>query len=189
MTTVFFCASVPVARAETTTTATPAKPAATPQATTSAQPPATAKPIALSPVRVRGKADIIDSMKYDPDQDHSAVGKASVLTKTTTFKTFRDRQIDNLEDYARRVDASVNYSEGNSSINIRGLDQNRILTPSTVFACHGLMMVPMRGLSARLKAACRISISIRSARLMLSKVRIPAFSARARLVVSLPCAR
>lgn len=128
MTTVFFCASVPVARAETTTTTTPAKPAATPQATPSAQPPATAKPIALSPVRVRGKADIIDSMKYDPDQDHSAVGKASVLTKTTTFKTFRDRQIDNLEDYARRVDASVNYSEGNSSINIRGLDQNRILT-------------------------------------------------------------
>ncbi|MFT9088974.1 MAG: TonB-dependent receptor plug domain-containing protein, partial [Acetobacter okinawensis] len=84
--------------------------------------------VILRPVRVRGKADILDSMKFDPDKDHSAVGKAGVLTTTTTLKTLRDRQIDSLEDFSRRVDASVNYSSGNSSINIRGLDQNRILT-------------------------------------------------------------
>ncbi|MFT8933052.1 MAG: TonB-dependent hemoglobin/transferrin/lactoferrin family receptor [Acetobacter syzygii] len=84
--------------------------------------------VMLRAVKVGGTADILDSMKYDPDKDHSAVGKASVLTTTTTLKTFRDRQIDSLEDFARRVDASVNYSSGNSSINIRGLDQNRILT-------------------------------------------------------------
>ncbi|BAH99552.1 TonB-dependent receptor plug domain-containing protein [Acetobacter pasteurianus] len=84
--------------------------------------------VVLGPVKVSGTTDILDSMKFNPDQDHSAVGKAGVLTTTTTLKTFRDRQIDSLEDYARRVDASVNYSNGNSSINIRGLDQNRILT-------------------------------------------------------------
>ncbi|PMP98962.1 TonB-dependent hemoglobin/transferrin/lactoferrin family receptor [Komagataeibacter saccharivorans] len=87
-----------------------------------------AAPIRLSPVKVQGGTDIIDLMKFDPDKDHSEVGKPAVLTTTTTYKTFRDRQIDSLEDYSRRVDASVNYSNGNSSINIRGLDQNRILT-------------------------------------------------------------
>lgn len=84
--------------------------------------------IALPAVKVKGAQDIIDSMKFDPDADHSSVGMAGVLTTTTTYKTFRDRQIDSLEDYSRRVDASVNYSAGNSSINIRGLDQNRIQT-------------------------------------------------------------
>lgn len=84
--------------------------------------------VILGPVKVSGTTDILDSMKFNPDKDHSAVGKAGVLTTTTTLKTLRDRQIDSLEDYARRIDASVNYSNGNSSINIRGLDQNRILT-------------------------------------------------------------
>lgn len=95
---------------------------------TSQKKTASPQTVILGPVRVRGKADILDSMKFDPDKDHSAVGKAGVLTTTTTLKTLRDRQIDSLEDFSRRVDASVNYSSGNSSINIRGLDQNRILT-------------------------------------------------------------
>ena len=98
-----------------------------PPASTAGGPPA-APAIKLRPVKVSGRADVIDSMTFDPDADHSSVGKPAVLTTTTTYKVFRDRQIDNLEDYARRVDAAVNYSAGNASINIRGLDQNRILT-------------------------------------------------------------
>lgn len=84
--------------------------------------------VTLRPVRVHGKADIIDSMKIDPDADYSAVGKPRVLTTTTTMKTFQQRMVDNLSDYARRVDAAVNYNASNFSINMRGLDQNRLLT-------------------------------------------------------------
>lgn len=88
-----------------------------------------ANTINLSPIRVKGAGDpLLDSMKYNPDEDHSGVGKPSVLTSTTTYKTFRDLQIDNLSDYARRVDAAVNYNANNFSINMRGLDQNRLLT-------------------------------------------------------------
>lgn len=84
--------------------------------------------VTLRPVRVHGKTDIIDSMKIDPDADYSAVGKPRVLTTTTTMKTFQQRMVDNLSDYARRVDAAVNYNASNFSINMRGLDQNRLLT-------------------------------------------------------------
>ncbi|WP_227004991.1 TonB-dependent hemoglobin/transferrin/lactoferrin family receptor [Acetobacter senegalensis] len=100
--------------------------------TAPAQPPAKAtvqkSTVTLRPVRVHGKADIIDSMKIDPDADYSAVGKPRVLTTTTTMKTFQQRMVDNLSDYARRVDAAVNYNASNFSINMRGLDQNRLLT-------------------------------------------------------------
>ncbi|NHN91436.1 TonB-dependent hemoglobin/transferrin/lactoferrin family receptor [Acetobacter sicerae] len=86
-------------------------------------------PIALSPLRVQGRStDLVGSMKIDPDADYSNVGKARVLTQTTTMKTFQDRMIDNISDYSRRVDAAVNFNTNNSSINMRGLDQNRILT-------------------------------------------------------------
>ncbi|HEY0220496.1 MAG TPA: TonB-dependent hemoglobin/transferrin/lactoferrin family receptor [Afipia sp.] len=51
-----------------------------------------------------------------------------VLTTTTTRKELDDKQIDNLEDFARRIDAGVNFNQDNNSINIRGLDSNRVLT-------------------------------------------------------------
>nr|WP_249206492.1 TonB-dependent hemoglobin/transferrin/lactoferrin family receptor [Gluconobacter cerinus] len=86
--------------------------------------------VQLKPLHVRGQAaaDIIDSMKVDPDADYSAVGKPRVMTTTTTLKTLQSRMIDSISDYARRVDAGVNYNNNNLSINMRGLDQNRILT-------------------------------------------------------------
>lgn len=90
--------------------------------------PESKQTVRLGPVRVQGKADVINSMKFDPDEDHSAIGKPAVLTTTTTIKTFQDRMIDNLSDYSRRVDAAVNYNANNNSINMRGLDQNRLLT-------------------------------------------------------------
>lgn len=88
-------------------------------------------PIALAPVRVQGqtgKGDVLESMKIDPDADYSNVGKARVFTQTTTLKTLQTRMIDNISDYSRRVDAAVNFNSNNFSINMRGLDQNRILT-------------------------------------------------------------
>ncbi len=83
----------------------------------------------LSPIQVKGKSDpILSYTKIDPDKDYSSQGKSRVLTTTTTFKTFRDKQIDSLEDYSRRVDAAINYNSNNYSINMRGLDQSRLLT-------------------------------------------------------------
>ena len=71
----------------------------------------------LSPIQVKGKSDpILSYTKIDPDKDYSSQGKSRVLTTTTTFKTFRDKQIDSLEDYSRRVDAAINYNS-NSFIN------------------------------------------------------------------------
>jgi hemoglobin/transferrin/lactoferrin receptor protein len=84
--------------------------------------------IRLGTVAVEGQADPVAAMKQDPEADHSAVGKAKVLTTSINAETLRDRQIDNLQDFARRVDASVNYSAGNQSINLRGLDQSRVET-------------------------------------------------------------
>lgn len=82
----------------------------------------------LSPVRVKGKTDpILDSMKVDPDKDYTNVGKSRVLTTTVTRETLINQQIDSLEDFSRRVDASVNFNEDSSSLNMRGLDRSRVL--------------------------------------------------------------
>ncbi|WP_207080255.1 TonB-dependent hemoglobin/transferrin/lactoferrin family receptor [Novosphingobium sp. KA1] len=62
------------------------------------------------------------------DAERSASGKPRVLTTTTTAETLRERMVDSLSDYARRVDAGVNFNPQNQSINIRGLDANRVLT-------------------------------------------------------------
>ncbi|WP_200861656.1 TonB-dependent hemoglobin/transferrin/lactoferrin family receptor [Novosphingobium lindaniclasticum] len=60
--------------------------------------------------------------------DRNAAGKPAVLTTTTSADTLRERMVDTISDYARRVDAGVNFSSSNQSINIRGLDANRVLT-------------------------------------------------------------
>lgn len=60
--------------------------------------------------------------------DRNAAGKPAVLTTTTSGETLRERMVDNIAEYARRVDAGVNFSSNNQSINIRGLDSNRVLT-------------------------------------------------------------
>lgn len=56
------------------------------------------------------------------------VGKPAVLTKTTKRQELEEKQIDSLADYARRIDAGVSYNSYTKSINIQGLDENRILT-------------------------------------------------------------
>ena len=74
------------------------------------------------PVKAKAAEDEPD------DADRSATGKPRVLTTTTKAKTLRERMVDDIADYARRVDAGVNFNAENLSINIRGLDANRVLT-------------------------------------------------------------
>jgi len=54
--------------------------------------------------------------------------EATPLTATTERETIQQRMVDNFQDLGRRVDAGVNVNSTSRSINLRGLDQNRVLT-------------------------------------------------------------
>jgi hemoglobin/transferrin/lactoferrin receptor protein len=69
--------------------------------------------IRLAPIVVKGKQG----------------GKeATVLTNTVDREVIQKRMVQDFEDIGRRVDAGVNYNSTSKSINLRGLDQNRVLT-------------------------------------------------------------
>ena len=53
---------------------------------------------------------------------------ATVLTSRTDRETLDRRSIQSFEDLGRRVDAGVNFSRQTNSVNIRGLDADRVLT-------------------------------------------------------------
>ena len=46
----------------------------------------------------------------------------------TTRQELDSLQIQNWSDFARRAEPGINFNEANKSINVRGLDQNRVLT-------------------------------------------------------------
>lgn len=77
-------------------------------------------PTVLGGLDVKGKARIAAPV--------SQIGKPTVLTKTTKRQELENKQIDSLADYARRIDAGVSYNSNTKSINIQGLDENRVLT-------------------------------------------------------------
>ena len=52
----------------------------------------------------------------------------SPLTKTTERSELDQRMVTDFKDFARRIDASVNFNERTKSVNIRGLQENRVLT-------------------------------------------------------------
>jgi hemoglobin/transferrin/lactoferrin receptor protein len=54
--------------------------------------------------------------------------EATPLTTTTDREAIQKRMVDNFQDLGRRVDAGVNVNSTSRSINLRGLDQNRVLT-------------------------------------------------------------
>lgn len=58
----------------------------------------------------------------------SRVPSASPLTQTTERQVIQQRMVTDFKDFARRVDAGVNFNSANQSINIRGLQDDRILT-------------------------------------------------------------
>lgn len=51
-----------------------------------------------------------------------------VLTSTTTRNQLEQQQVDNIEDFGRRIDAGINYDANTRSVNLRGLGENRVLT-------------------------------------------------------------
>lgn len=52
----------------------------------------------------------------------------SPLTQTTDRVEIQERMITDFQDFSRRVDAGVNFNTQNNSINIRGLQGDRVLT-------------------------------------------------------------
>jgi hemoglobin/transferrin/lactoferrin receptor protein len=62
-------------------------------------------------------------------RDGTSVGKSdSPLTETTDRQVIQDRMVTDFKDFARRIDAGVNFNSQTKSINIRGLQDERILT-------------------------------------------------------------
>jgi hemoglobin/transferrin/lactoferrin receptor protein len=60
---------------------------------------------------------------------HGAAPDAAPAWESTTDRARLDAlQIDSWNDFGRRAEAGVNYNRQNKSINIRGLDQDRVLT-------------------------------------------------------------
>ncbi|WP_177176637.1 TonB-dependent hemoglobin/transferrin/lactoferrin family receptor [Faunimonas pinastri] len=60
--------------------------------------------------------------------DLDSQGKPAVLTTTTDRDELDHKQVQSIEDYGRLVDAGVNFNSSNNSVNILGLDENRVLT-------------------------------------------------------------
>lgn len=52
----------------------------------------------------------------------------SPLTKTTERSTLDQRMVTDFNDFSRRVDAGVNFNSTSKSVNLRGLQDNRVLT-------------------------------------------------------------
>ncbi|MCJ8148364.1 TonB-dependent hemoglobin/transferrin/lactoferrin family receptor [Shinella sedimenti] len=52
----------------------------------------------------------------------------SPLTKTTERSTLDERMVTDFNDFSRRVDAGVNFNSTSKSVNLRGLQDNRVLT-------------------------------------------------------------
>ncbi len=62
-------------------------------------------------------------------RDGTSVGKSdSPLTETTDRQVIQDRMVTDFKDFSRRVDASVTFNRQSQSINIRGLQNERVLT-------------------------------------------------------------
>lgn len=87
--------------------------ASTPALAQEATDTTTVQPTALRTITVQGA-------------DENA--NASPLTQTTGRATLEDRMVTDFQDFARRVDAGVNFNTQNNSINIRGLQNDRVLT-------------------------------------------------------------
>ncbi|WP_144859135.1 TonB-dependent hemoglobin/transferrin/lactoferrin family receptor [Mesorhizobium sp. J18] len=74
-------------------------------------------PQVLSPVVVTAPQERPDTL-----QDRT------VLTTTTDRQELDRQMVEDISDISRRIDAGVIFNENTKSINLRGLDQNRVLT-------------------------------------------------------------
>lgn len=69
----------------------------------------------LNPVIVKSQSSLLN------------LNKPTLLTNRSTAKDITEKQVDNVHDISR-LDPSIGYNSDSDSFNIRGLDQNRILT-------------------------------------------------------------
>ncbi len=70
----------------------------------------------LSPIVVEGRSGGISA------------APASPLTKRTDRAVIQQRMVTDFKDFARRVDAGVNFNNRSKAINLRGLQNDRVLT-------------------------------------------------------------
>ncbi|MCO4315988.1 TonB-dependent hemoglobin/transferrin/lactoferrin family receptor [Phyllobacterium sp. 21LDTY02-6] len=71
--------------------------------------------VQLAPIVLKGKGS-------------AGSGEATPLTTVTDRETIQKRMVDDFKDLGRRVDAGVNVNSSSKSINLRGLDRDRVLT-------------------------------------------------------------
>ncbi|MFG0419337.1 TonB-dependent hemoglobin/transferrin/lactoferrin family receptor [Pseudomonas sp. zjy_8] len=64
----------------------------------------------------------------DVEVTASAAEQPLPTTTRTDAETLERRQIRNFDDLSRRAEPGVNYNRSNNSVNIRGLDRDRVLT-------------------------------------------------------------
>ena len=69
----------------------------------------------LNPVIVKSKSELLK------------LNSSTILTERKTAKDIADKQVDDVHDIDR-LDPAINYNSSSDSFNIRGLDQNRVLT-------------------------------------------------------------
>ena len=55
-------------------------------------------------------------------------GTPSPATQEIDRSEIQEKQVESFEDIGRRIDAGVNVNTNNGSINLRGLEGNRVLT-------------------------------------------------------------
>ncbi|MFT4047219.1 MAG: TonB-dependent hemoglobin/transferrin/lactoferrin family receptor [Solimonas sp.] len=82
----------------------------------------------VPPQKAATLAPVVVQADAESDDGKASPGKPDVLTRSTDKNTLTTLQIDSLADYARRVDAGVDFNSDSKSVNIRGLDENRVLT-------------------------------------------------------------
>lgn len=78
---------------------------------------ATSQETTLQKIVVKGKRLVQEGSVSD-----------SPATTVTTRATLEKKQVDELKDFGNTVDPSVTYNEASKSVNIRGLEQDRVLT-------------------------------------------------------------
>jgi len=96
-------------------------------------------------------------------------------TTQTTAQTLEQRQMRSIEDLGRRGEPGVQYNRNSESVNIRGLDRDRVLTTvdgirlpwlndgarsqaPTGGTQGGLNTIDFHGLSCAVRAACKARV-------------------------------
>lgn len=70
---------------------------------------------------------VLDTITIE-GKTQNATALSAPQTQTTDRQTIQQRMVTDISDFARRIDAGINFNSDANSINIRGLQNNRVLT-------------------------------------------------------------